>query len=189
MAGKEGYDVFVQVLGRNWWTLLIRGILAVAFAIAAFAIPGLALSALVLAFGIWAALDGIFAIVSMFGPNAHHRWVLLLEGIVGIAAAVVTFRYPFITALVLLFIIAWWAIITGVLEIVAAIQMRREISDEWWLIIAGAASILFGILLFLNPGAGALAVVWIIGLYAAVFGIVLIGLSLRLRRAVGHAPA
>jgi uncharacterized membrane protein HdeD (DUF308 family) len=168
---------------------LIRGILAIAFAIAAFAIPGLALVALILAFGLWAAFDGILAIVAAFGPNVHHRWVLLLEGIVGIAAAVVTFRYPGITALVLLLVIASWAVVTGVLEIVAAIQLRKEIDDEWWLIIAGAASILFGILLFLNPGAGAVAVVWIIALYAAVFGIVLIGLSLRLRRVFAHTPA
>jgi uncharacterized membrane protein HdeD (DUF308 family) len=180
--------VMIEVLSRNWWLLLLRGILAIAFGVAAFALPGIALVALVLAFGLWAGLDGIFALASAFGPSAHNRWLFLLEGVVGIAAAIVAFRFPGITALTLLFIIAWWAVVTGIIEIVAAIQLRKQIDDEWWLILAGAASIIFGILLFLNPGAGAIAVLWIIGLYAAVFGVVLIGLSLRLRRfAARHA--
>jgi len=174
--------MLTEALARNWWLLLIRGVLAIAFAVVAFAWPGIALPALILAFGLWAGLDGIFALGTALGPNVHHRWVFLLEGVVGIAAAIITFRYPNETAFVLLLFIAWWAIVTGVLEIVAAIQLRKVIDDEWWLILAGVASIIFGILLILNPGPGALAVLWIIGIYAAVFGVTLIGLSLRLRR-------
>jgi uncharacterized membrane protein HdeD (DUF308 family) len=178
----------LDVLGRNWWLLLLRGILAIGFAIVAFAMPGIALFALVLAFGLWAGLDGIFALVAAFGPNVERRWVFLLEGVVGIAAAIIAFRYPGITGLTLLFVIAWWAIVTGVLEVIAAIQLRKQIDNEWWLILAGVASIIFGVLLFMNPGPGALAVLWIIGIYAAVFGVVLIGLSLRLRK-VAVQPA
>jgi uncharacterized membrane protein HdeD (DUF308 family) len=189
MAERRITTVIVQVLSRNWWLLLIRGVLAICFAIAAFFLPGVAAFALVLAFGLWAGLDGIVAIVAAFGPNPHHRWVLILEGIVGIAAAVITFWHPFLVAFVLLLVIAWWAIITGILEIVAAVQLRKEISDEWWLIIAGLASILFGILMFMNPRAGALAVVWIVALYALIFGVVLIGLSMRLRKIGTRLPA
>lgn len=181
--------MLTEVLARNWWLLLIRGILAIAFAIAAFALPGIALYALVLAFGLWAGLDGIFALGAGLGPNVHRRWIFLLEGVIGIAAAIVAFRYPGITALTLLLLIAWWAIVTGVLEIIAAIQLRKVIDDEWWLILAGVASIIFGILLFMNPGPGAVAVLWIIGIYAAVFGVMLIGLSFRLRKLVPKPAA
>ena len=117
--------MLTEVLARNWWLLLLRGVLAIAFAIVAFAEPGIALFALVLAFGLWAGLDGIFALGAGFGPNAHHRWVFILEGIIGIGAAIVAFRYPGITALTLLLLIAWWAIVTGVLEIIAAIQAAQ----------------------------------------------------------------
>jgi len=172
----------VTVLARNWWLLLLRGVLAIAFAIAAFLLPGIALFALILTFGVWAALDGAFALIAAFGPNVHHRWVLVLEGIVGLAAGFVAFRYPGLTGITLLLLIAWWAIVTGVLEIVAAIQLRKQIDDEWWLVLAGAASILFGILLLVNPGPGALAVLWIIGFYALLFGVTLIMLSFRLRK-------
>jgi uncharacterized membrane protein HdeD (DUF308 family) len=182
--------MILEVLGRNWWLVLLRGLLAVIFAICAFAWPGTMLVALILVFGLWAGIDGIFALFAAFGPNVQHRWVFILEGIVGIAAAIVAFRYPGLTGLTLVFLIAWWAIVTGVLEIIAAFQLRQKINDEWWLILAGAASILFGILLLRNPFAGALAVVWILGVYAAVFGIAMIVLSFRLRKvAAVHSPA
>ena len=182
--------MIVEVLSRNWWLLLLRGVLAIIFAIVVFAEPGIALYALVLAFGLWAGLDGLFAFGAGLGPNVHHRWVFLLEGVVGVAAAILTFLYPGITALVLLFVIAWWALVTGVLEIVAAFQLRKTMANEWWLVLAGIASIIFGILLFVHPGAGALAVLWVIAVYAAIFGVVLIGLSLRLRRvAAAHTAA
>lgn len=182
--------MILEVLGRNWWLVLLRGLLAVIFAICVFAWPGIALFSLILAFGLWAGIDGIFALFAAFGPNVQHRWVFLLEGIVGIAAAIVAFRYPGLTGLTLLFLIAWWAIVTGVLEIVAAFQLRKKISNEWWLALAGAASILFGVLLLINPGPGALAVLWIIAIYALVFGIAMIVLSFRLRKvAATHSPA
>jgi uncharacterized membrane protein HdeD (DUF308 family) len=169
-------------LARNWWLLLLRGIAALAFGIATFLVPGVAIAALVLAFGLWAAVDGAFALIAAFGPNAHHRVILILEGIVGLGAAFVTFRYPLLTGITLLYLIAWWAIVTGVLEIVAAVQLRKQIDDEWWLIVAGALSILFGVLLLINPGSGALAVLWIIGFYAILFGVSMVLLSFRLRK-------
>jgi uncharacterized membrane protein HdeD (DUF308 family) len=187
---EEVECLMVDVLARNWWVLLVRGLVAIAFGIATFLLPGIALFALILAFGIWAALDGAFALVAAFGPNVHHRWVLILEGIVGLGAGFVAFRYPGLTGLTLLLLIAWWAVVTGVLEIVAAIQLRKQIVDEWWMILAGALSIVFGVLLLINPGSGALAVLWIVGFYAILFGVALVLLSFRLRKhRTAHAAA
>jgi uncharacterized membrane protein HdeD (DUF308 family) len=139
--------------------------------------------------GAYALVDGAFAIaagIKTYGENKRW-WVLLLEGILGVAAGVVAFVIPGITALVLLLLIAAWAIVTGVFEIAAAIQLRKYITGEWMLALAGVASIIFGILLFLNPSAGALAVIWIIGAYAIVFGALLIALGLRLHGMVKTA--
>jgi uncharacterized membrane protein HdeD (DUF308 family) len=179
-SGKE--TTMLNVYAGSWWTLLLRGIAAVAFGVLAFVWPGITLTALVFLWGAYALVDGAFAIVA--GVKSHGEssrwWVLLLEGILGVLAGIVAFTIPGITALVLLLLIAAWAIITGAFEIAAAIQMRKYIRGEWLLVLAGVCSILFGALLFLNPAAGALAVVWLIGAYAIVFGILLIALSLRL---------
>jgi uncharacterized membrane protein HdeD (DUF308 family) len=177
--------MLVHALAKYWWVVLLRGILAVAFAMVAFFWPGATLVALVIVFGAWFFVDGVFALGSaIFGHTGQNRWLLLLEGVVGIAAGLLTWFYPGITALTLVYFIAWWAIITGILEVVYAIQMRKTISNEWLYILAGIASIIFGGLIIVHPGAGALAVLWIIGVYALIFGILLIGFSLRLR---GHA--
>ncbi len=114
--------------------------------------------------------------------------MLFLEGIVGVAAGLLTWFFPGITALTLVYLIAWWAVITGILEIVYAIQLRKAISNEWLYILAGIASVVFGGLILVHPGAGALAVLWIIGTYALVFGVLLIGFSLRLRGHAKEAP-
>jgi uncharacterized membrane protein HdeD (DUF308 family) len=170
----------------SWWALLLRGIAAIAFGILAFVWPQITLTALVFLWGAYALVDGIFAIaagVKTYGENKRW-WVLLLEGILSAAAGVFAFVIPGITALILLILIASWAIVTGAFEIAAAIQLRKEIKGEWLLALAGVASILFGALLLFNPGAGALAVVWLIGSYAIVFGALMIALALRLHSRV-----
>lgn len=172
----------LMVFTGSWWALVLRGIAAIAFGILAFVWPQITLTALVFLWGAYALVDGAFAIaagIKTYGENKRW-WLLLLEGILGVGAGIVAFVIPGITALILLILIAAWAIVTGVFEIIAAIQLRKEIKGEWLLALAGVASILFGVLLLFNPGAGALAVVWLIGAYAIVFGALLIALGLRL---------
>ncbi len=179
------------VLARNWWALALRGLLAIVFGLLAFALPGVTLAALVILFGAYALVDGIFALVAAVrAAEAHERWWLfVLEGIAGIAAGVITFMWPGITALALLYLIAWWALITGIFEIAAAIRLRKEISGEWVLALGGVASVIFGVLLLMRPGVGALAVIWLIGTYALVFGLLLLILGFRLRGHSGQKPA
>jgi uncharacterized membrane protein HdeD (DUF308 family) len=170
----------VELLARRWWALALRGLLAVLFGILTFIIPGLTLFSLVLLFGAYAILEGVFNVLSaMRAPRQH--WPLLLEGIVGIIAGFLTFAWPGITALILLYVIGFWAIFTGILEIAAGIRLRKHIDNEWLLILMGVLSVGFGLLLLVFPGAGALAIVLWIGAYALVFGIALIALAFRLR--------
>ena len=169
-----------QHVARNWWALALRGLFAALFGIAAFIWPGLTLTALIVLFAAYALVDGLFALI---GGAQTRSWFFILEGIVGIVAGVLAFIWPGVTALVLLAFIAGWAILTGIIEIVAAIQLRRAIANEWLLILGGILSIAFGIFLIVRPGEGALAVVWAIGVYALLFGMVLIALAFRLR---GH---
>ena len=168
---------------RNWWGLLIRGILAMLFGIMAFTMPGLTLVTLVLLYGIYALADGLTAL--WVGGLARAWWFVLL-GILGVVVGIYTFIYPGITAVALLYLIAAWAIARGIFEIVTAIQLRKEISNEWMLILAGILSILFGVAMAANPAAGALAVVWIIGAYALLVGLMMIVLAFRLRGLSGH---
>jgi uncharacterized membrane protein HdeD (DUF308 family) len=170
----------LQLLARRWWALALRGVIAVLFGLLTFFIPGITLISLVLLFGLYAILDGIFDIVSAMKAPGHH-WPLLVEGIVGIVAGLVTFMWPAITAMVLVYLIAFWAILTGLLEIVAGIRLREVIANEMLLILMGVISTLFGILIIIFPGAGALAIIIWIGAYALVFGIILIALAFRLR--------
>ncbi len=171
------------ILTRNWWILLIRGLAAILFGVLTFMEPRLSLTTLVLFFGAYALVDGLFALwVAIAGRHEHeHWWVLLLEGLTGIAVGILTFMAPQITALALLFYIAIWAIARGVLEIVAAVRLRKEINGEFWLILAGLASVAFGYLLMAKPGDGALAVLWLIAAYAILFGVVMVMLAFRLR--------
>ena len=173
------------VLARNWWALLIRGIAAVIFGMLAFAWPGATIVAIVILFGAYAFVDGVFAIVAAIrAAQSHERWwPFVLEGIVGIAIAAITVLRASASAFALYVTIAVWAFLTGILEIAAAIQLRKQIANELWLILAGVLSILFGVLMIWQPMAGALAIVWVIGAYAIVFGIMMIALSLRLRKA------
>jgi len=173
----------LYILARNWWAIALRGLFAVLFGIAAFVWPGLTLAALVILWGAYALVDGIFNLVAALRAAQKKMtwWPLVLEGILGIAAGVVAFLWPGITALALLYLIAAWAILTGIVEIIAAVRLRHAISGEWMLGLAGLLSIVFGVILIAAPGAGALAVIWMIGAYAVVFGIVLIALGFRLR--------
>jgi len=169
-----------HLLARYWWILALRGVLAVLFGLLAFFIPGITLLSLVLLFGAYVLLDGIFDLVAATRSPSHH-WALVLEGIIGIIAGILTFLWPGITAMVLLYLIAFWAIFTGVLEIIAGIRLRQVLSDEIWLILMGVLSLLFGLFILIFPSAGALAVVYWIGAYALLFGIMLLALAFRLR--------
>jgi uncharacterized membrane protein HdeD (DUF308 family) len=174
--------MFTQFLSK-WWLFALRGLLAVIFGILAFVWPGLTLQALVLLFGAYALVDGIFAVTAGIVSIGSFRrwWAVLLEGMAGIIVGLTAFFWPNITGLVFLYFIAAWAVVTGVFEIVAAIQLRSVISGEWRMVLSGILSILFGVLLFVFPGAGALSLVWLIGFYAIVFGITLIVFAFRLR--------
>jgi uncharacterized membrane protein HdeD (DUF308 family) len=177
----------LRTITHYWWAILLRGIVAILFGIAALIWPGLTIEVLVLMFGAYALLDGIFAVIvgiQQYGETKRW-WAVVLEGVAGIVLGVLTLIWPGTTATVLLAFIAAWAIVTGVFEIGAAIELRKVIDNEWMLILAGAASVLFGMLLVLQPTAGALAIIWLIGAYAIVFGVLLSILAFELRR-LGH---
>jgi len=179
-------------LQRNWWLFLLRGIAAIAFGFAAFIWPGLTLSILIALFGAYVLIDGVFGLVQSIRHREllSHWWLWALEGVLGIAVGVMTFLAPGVTAFVLLMFIAAWAIVGGVLRIVMAIPLRREIEGEWFLVAGGVLSVIFGVLLFVVPGAGVLSLIWLIGFCAIIFGVLFIGLALRLRREnAGSAPA
>jgi uncharacterized membrane protein HdeD (DUF308 family) len=177
-------------LARHWWAILIRGIAAILFGVLSFVLPGVTLAVMVLLFGAYAVVDGIFALVAAARGRDRDLgtpwWALVLEGVLSIAAGIVTFAWPGLTTLVLVYVIGTWAIITGVLEVVAAIRLRKEITGEFWLALGGVASIVFGVLLYVLPAAGALAIVLWTGTYAIVFGAFLVGLALRLRNVRRH---
>jgi uncharacterized membrane protein HdeD (DUF308 family) len=166
---------------EHWWAFAVRGVAAIIFGILAFIWPGVTLAVLVLLWGAYALVDGVFALIGAFRTGQGDRWLLIIEGVAGILAGILTFIWPGLTALVLVYIIAAWALVTGVLEIIAAIRLRRVIQNEWLLILSGIVSVLFGLALVIAPGTGALALIWLIAAYAVVFGVLLIILAFRLR--------
>jgi uncharacterized membrane protein HdeD (DUF308 family) len=178
-------EMAITVLARNWGAIAIRGVAAIIFGLLTFLMPGLTLAALVLLFGAYALVDGVFSIIAAVRRRASDPpwWALLLEGVVGIAAGIVTVALPGLTAVMLIYVIAAWAIVTGVLEVAAAVRLRRQLSGEWRLVLSGVLSIVFGVLMMVAPGAGALAMMLWIGAYAIVFGALLLALAFRLRRA------
>ena len=174
----------MRALSRNWWALVLRGVLAVLFGLAAIIWPGITVTILILLFGAYAFVDGVLALASAVRTADRHGnwWPLVVEGIVGVGVGLVAFFYPEATAVALVFLVAFWAIVTGALEIVAAVRLREEISNELLLGIGGVVSVLLGLALIVFPGAGILAFAWFIGIYALIFGVLLIVLGLRLRQ-------
>ena len=173
----------LEKISSNWWMFAVRGVAAVIFGVLALIWPGQTLQALVLMFGAYAFVDGIFAIFAGIASYRYFErwWAVLLEGVAGVVIGLLTFFWSNVTAVVLVYFIAAWALITGIFEIVAAIQLRRVITGEWMLILGGLLSIIFGVLLFVFPGAGAVSMIWVIGIYAVIFGISEIVLAFRLR--------
>jgi uncharacterized membrane protein HdeD (DUF308 family) len=168
----------------HWWALALRGAIAILFGLAALLRPGIALEALILLFGAYALVDGVFAIVGVFGGTrgGTPRWLLVIEGIAGILAGLIAFVLPGLTAILLLYLIAAWAVVTGIFEIASAIRLRQEITGEWALIIGGALSIIFGVILaVIGPVAGLLSMVWLIGVYALAFGILMLITAFQVR--------
>jgi uncharacterized membrane protein HdeD (DUF308 family) len=173
----------LRTLAQNWWAIVLRGVAAVLFGLCAFIWPGLTLAALVLLYGAYALVDGVLAVAWAIVKRraGSFPWGMLLAGLASIVVGVLTFMWPGITALVLLYMIAAWAIVRGVFEVVAAVALRRELEHEWLLALSGVLSIVFGLLLVIAPGAGVLAVLWWIGSFAVVAGVLMIILGFRLK--------
>lgn len=181
----------LHALAKGWWLVLLRGIVSILFGVLAFFWPGITLVTLVLLYGAFALVDGVVALVTAFSGRGKPlpTWWLILVGIAGIAAGLLTFFWPAITAVVLVLFIGAWSLVHGIFEIIGAIQLRKEIDNEWWLILSGVISVLFGLILLIAPGAGALGLIWAIGAYAIVFGVMWIALSFRLRKVSAHDHA
>src|SRR6266699_5052708 len=175
--------MMIETFKRNWWIPVIRGIAAIVFGIIAFAYPGLTVATLVLFFGAWVLIDGIFRVVGAIGHHASDpEWGFhLVIGILGIIIGFLTFHAPQITALALITYIAAWALMIGATEIALAIKLRREIKGEWFLILMGLVSIVFALLLLWNPAVGAAALIWIMAWYAVILGVLGIIFGFRLR--------
>jgi uncharacterized membrane protein HdeD (DUF308 family) len=172
-----------NLMTQNWWAIALRGLVAVLFGIGAFMWPGITLWALVALFGAYALINGIFAVIEAFrrDVNRERWWALLFEGVVSILIGVVTFTWPGLTAMGLLYLIAFWAIVTGVFEIITAIRLRHEIRGEWMMALIAILSMAFGFLLVAFPATGALSVILIIGAFAFATGALMIALAFKLR--------
>jgi uncharacterized membrane protein HdeD (DUF308 family) len=172
------------ILSLTWWVLLLRGLFAITFGIITLLQPTITLALLLLFFAFYTLSDGILGVWTAIAGRKEDEnwWVLLLWGLVGIVVGILTIMAPSLTVLALLFYIAIWAIATGVLEIVAAIRLRKEIEGEWLLVLGGVASVVFGILLMAQPGAGAISLVWLIASFAIIFGIILSLLAFKVRK-------
>jgi uncharacterized membrane protein HdeD (DUF308 family) len=177
--------LLIGAVARNWWLILLRGLAAIAFGILCFVWPAITLLVLVLLFGIYALVDGVSAVV--WGAQSRW-WSMVAAGVISVLGGLVALFWPGLTALALMYLIAAWAIVRGVSEIVAAVPLRRHIQNEWILVAGGVVSVVFGVLLASYPGAGALTMVWLIGVFAVVFGIAAVALSLRLRSLPGRMP-
>ena len=183
-TGAVRNSMDTKIVSRIWWSLVLRGGLAILFGIVALFYTGQTLLALVFVFGFFALLNGIMLIVAAVrAGEGHLRWGLLaFSGIIGVAAGIVSFVWPGLTALAIVFIVAAWAIITGITRIVAAIQLRRVLQNEWLLVGSGVASVIFGAIAALFPGAGILAIIWLLGAWLIVLGVLLIALAFSLRQ-------
>src|SRR5690349_2858782 len=185
--GTEG-AMLADILSRYWWMTLLRGIFWILFGIVIFARPGISLLSLTFALGVVMFVDGIINAANAFSGRKEHDdwWVLLLVGLAGIGIGLLTFYNPAATALAVVLYVAIWAVATGLLEIVAAVRLRKQIEGEFWLALAGIASVAFGVLLAARPGVGALTILWLIGAYALAFGVILLLLAFKVRSGVKH---
>ena len=173
----------------SWWALAVRGVAAVLFGLAALIWPSLTLAVLIILYGAYALVDGVFAIVAgLRAGSGTRRWLLLAEGALGILTGLIAIFWPGVSAVVLLYIIAFWAIFGGLLRIVGAVLLRREIDNEWTMALSGILWVLLGIVLFALPGAGLLSLAWLIGIFALGAGITLIALALRVRSQGSSGP-
>jgi len=174
----------IEQLAAHWWIPVVRGAFAIVFGLIALFWPGETLLVLILIFGAFCFVDGIFAIVTAIRYATHHeRWgVLLLEGIIGILIGLLAYAAPAAIALFFLYFAGGWAIITGIFEIIAALRIRQSVSGEIFMIVAGILSIVLGGALFVFPSAGLIAWIWLIGIYAIIFGVLMIGFGLRMRK-------
>jgi uncharacterized membrane protein HdeD (DUF308 family) len=170
-------------LAQSWWALALRGLVAILFGLAALFWPGLILAVLIVLFGLYALVDGVFAIIAAFRSSGHgmRRPLLLIEGVIGILFGLLALFWPGLTALTLVYIVAFWAILSGIARIVMAVMLRREIENEWSIALSGVLSVILGIVLLFLPGAGLLAYVWLIGILALAVGIALIYYAFRVR--------
>ena len=179
--------ILLHNLAKNWWALALRGVAAIVFGILAFAWPGITIVSLVILYGAYALVDGVFSIFAAIGGGTPApRWWLAVVGILGILAGLIAFANPVLVGLYLLWFIGAWAIVSGIFEIIGAVRLRKEIDNEWMLILHGLISVLFGIMLFAWPVTSALALIWVIGAYAIAAGVIMLVLAFRLK---GHAKA
>jgi len=169
---------------QEWWIVALQGVAAIVFGVLALVWPGITLLSLVFLFAAYALVDGVLALMSGFrrGAGGKLDWWRIARGVVGIAAGVVAFAMPGITAYVLLLVIAAWAIVSGAIELVAAYQLRDVIQREWLLALDGVLAIIFGIVLVVFPSAGALALVWLIGAFAIASGVIFLTVAFRSRQ-------
>jgi len=182
----------LDMLGRNWWVVAIRGLIAIAFGILAFAQPKLTLGVLVTLVAVYLVADGVSMLAAYVRGDPEARragWTVAVLGVLGVVVGVAALIWPNATALSLLTIVAFWAIATGVVQLFAAIRLRREIDGELLLAVGGIVSIAFGLYLVVNPSDGLLSLVWLVGFWAIVFGAITVALALRLRRVAATAPS
>jgi len=171
------------ILAAKWWAVVLRGVFSLLVGLLAFITPIATMVALVWLFGAYALVSGLFNLLAAWRRSGRNPWwMLVLSGLAGIAAGAVSFGWPGITAVAFVYVVAAWALMTGVLEVWAAISLRKELTGEWLLALAGLFSIVFALLLAINPTVGVVTLVWLLGAYALVFGVVTIALGLRLRK-------
>lgn len=173
-----------QMLRENWWVLLLRGIAAIVFGVLAIALPGLTLFMLVITFGIYVIFDGVVEIWSGFTTRETNDrwWVDILIGLAGIIAGILIMSLPGVTAVVAIYFIGAWMVVMGILQIISALRVRAEIDNEWWLVLSGLLSVIVGLYFIAFPGDGAVSLVWLIGIYAILFGVILVVLAFRARK-------
>ena len=182
----------VEVLSRNWGWVVLRGLATLLFGVLAFVAPGLSLFGVMILFALYAVAEGLASVVAAINRAliSEERWgSLLVSGVVSLLAGAIALIWPAMTALILVFIIALRAIVTGILDIMTAIRIRHVVTGEWMMALAGVMSILFGVVLIMQPGVGALGLIYVIGGWAVLFGALMVALGVKLRSLRPHQPA